>query len=91
MAHPVELGSSPFFLRSLWLTTNNQKSERHAIRCDRQQLFPMTVERCGSRHVTLDDIFVAQIGSAGSTRRLIELAVKDIVGQVTIFHTADVA
>jgi len=52
MAHPVvvddELGASPFFLRSLWLTMNNQNSERHAICCDRQQVFPMTVERCGS-------------------------------------------
>jgi len=52
MAHPVvvddELGTSPFFLRSLWLTVNNQNSERHAICCDRQKVFPMTVERCGS-------------------------------------------
>ena len=52
MAHPVvvddELGASPFFLRTLWLTMNNQNSERHAICCDRQQVFPMTVERCGS-------------------------------------------
>jgi len=52
MAHPVvvddELSASPFFLRSLWLTMNKQNSERHAICCDRQQVFPMTVERCGS-------------------------------------------
>ena len=43
MAHPVvvddELGASPFFLRSLWLTMNNQNSERHVICCDRQQVF----------------------------------------------------
>ena len=52
MAHPVvvddELCASPFFLRSLWLTMNNQNSERHAVCCDRPQVFPMTVERCGS-------------------------------------------
>ena len=52
MAHPVvvddELGASAFFLRSLWLTMNNQNSERQTICCDRQQVFPMTVERCGS-------------------------------------------
>ena len=51
MAHPIvdyELGACPFFLRSLWLTMNNQNSERHAICCDRQQVFPVTVERCGS-------------------------------------------
>jgi len=52
MAHPVvvddELGASPFFLRSLWLTMHNQNSERHSICCDRQQVFPMTVERCVS-------------------------------------------
>ena len=50
--HPVvvddEIGASPFFLRSLWLTMNNRNSERHAICCDRQQVFPVTVERCGS-------------------------------------------
>ena len=38
-------------------------------------------------HVTLDDVFVAQFGSASSTRRVIELAVKDMLGQATIFHT----
>jgi len=52
MAHPVvvddELGASLFFLRSLWLTMNNQNSERQAICFDRQQVFPMTVERYGS-------------------------------------------
>ena len=52
MAHPVvvddDLGASPFFLSSLWLTMNNHNSERHAICCHRQQVFPMTVERCGS-------------------------------------------
>jgi len=36
MAHPVvvddELSASPFFLRSLWLTMNNQNSEaRHLL------------------------------------------------------------
>ena len=95
MAHPLvvddERGASPLFLRCLWLTMNNQNSERHAICCDRQQVFPMTVERCGTGHVTLDDVFVAQFGSASSTRRVIELAVEDILGQATIFHTVDVA
>jgi len=43
-----------------------------------------------ARHVTLDDVFVTQFGSASSTRRVIELAVEDI-GQATIFHTVDVA
>ena len=33
-----------------------------------------------ARHVTLDDVFVAQFGSASSTRRVIELAVEDILG-----------
>jgi len=51
----------------------------------------MTVERCEARHVTLDDVFVAQFGSASSTRRVIELAVEDTLGQATIFHTVDVA
>jgi len=46
------------------------------------------VEVC---HVTLDDVFVAQFGSASSKRRVIELAVEDILGQATIFHTVDVA
>ena len=44
-----------------------------------------------ARHVTLDDVFVAQFGSASSTRRVIELAVGDILGQATIFHSVDVA
>ena len=44
-----------------------------------------------ARHVTLDDVFVAKFGSASSTRRVIELAVEDILGQATIFHTVDVA
>ena len=44
-----------------------------------------------ARHVTLDDIFVAQFGSASSTRRVIELAVEDILGQATILHKVDVA
>ena len=30
-----------------------------------------------ARHVTLDGVFVAQFGSASSTRRVIELAVED--------------
>jgi len=44
-----------------------------------------------ARNVTLDDVFVAQFGSASSTRHVIELAEKDILGQATIFHTVDVA
>jgi len=44
-----------------------------------------------SRHVTLDDVFTAQFGSASSTRWVTELAVEDILGQATIFHTMDVA
>jgi len=44
-----------------------------------------------TRHVTLDDGFIAQFGSASSTRRVIEFAVEDILGQATIFHTMDVA
>ena len=44
-------------------------------------------------HVMLDDVFVAQFGSASSTRCVIELAVEDILGQATatIFHMVDVA
>jgi len=41
--------------------------------------------------VTLDDVFVTQLCSASSTRRIIELAVEDILGQATVFHTVDVA
>ena len=44
-----------------------------------------------SRLVALDDVFKAQFGSAGSTRRVIESAVEYILGQATIFHTLDVA
>ena len=44
-----------------------------------------------ARHVTLDDILVAQFGSAATTRRVIELTIEDILGQSTIFHTMDVA
>jgi len=52
VAHSVvdddEVGASPVFLCSLWLTMNNRNSERHAICCDWQQVFPRTVEICGS-------------------------------------------
>ena len=44
-----------------------------------------------ARHVTLDEGFITQFGSASSTRRVIELAVVNIFGQATIFHTVDVA
>jgi len=44
-----------------------------------------------ARHVTFDDVFIAQFGSASSTTRVIELAVEDIVGQATISHATDVA
>ena len=44
-----------------------------------------------ARHVTLDDVFIAQFGSVSSTRRVIEFAAKDILGQATIFHTMDMA
>jgi len=96
MAHPVvdgdELGASPFFLCSLWLTMNNRNSVRHAICCDRQQVFPVTAWRnVETRHVTLDDVFIGQFGSASSRRRVIELAVEGILGRATIFHTMDVA
>ena len=39
-----------------------------------------------ARYVTLDDVFVAQFGSASSARRVIKFAVKDILGQSTISH-----
>jgi len=76
------------FLRSLWLTMNNHKSERHAICCD---LSPRLWRDVQARHVTLDDVFTAQFGSASPTSRVIELTVEDILGQATTFHTMDVA
>ena len=93
MTHPVvddeELGASSFFLRGFKLIMNHRNSERHVICCDRQQVFPMRYVE--ARHVTLDDVFIAQFGSASSTRRVIELTVEDILGQATMFHTVDVA
>jgi len=95
MAHPVvvddELGASPFFLRSLWLTMNNQNSESTPSVAIGSKCFPWLWRDVEAHHVTLDDVFVAQFGSASSTRRVIELAVEDILGQATIFHTVDVA
>ena len=44
-----------------------------------------------ARHVTLDDVFIAQFASASSKRRVIELTVEDILGQTTIFHMMDMA
>jgi len=41
-------------------------------------------------HVVLDNVFVAQFGSASSMRCIIELPIEDILGQTTIFHTVDV-
>jgi len=44
-----------------------------------------------ARHITLDDAFVAQFGSASSSKHVIELAIEDSLGQATIFNTMDVA
>jgi len=39
----------------------------------------------------LDDVFMAQFGSARSTRGIIEFAVEDMLGQVAISHMMHVA
>ena len=44
-----------------------------------------------ARRVTLDDVFIAQFGSASSSKHVIELAIEDSLGQATIFNTMDVA
>jgi len=107
MAHPAvgddELGASPIFMGSLWLSMNNGKSERHACCCCDRQLLRSAVVAIGSEcfpglwrdveasHVTLDDIFIAQFESASSTRRVIELAAEDILGHISIRHGDAVA
>ena len=44
-----------------------------------------------ARHATLDDVLIVQLGSSSCARRIIEFAVKDILGQAAIPHTMDVA
>jgi len=39
---------------------NNRHSERHVICCDRQKCFPGLWRDVEARHVTLDDVFIAQ-------------------------------
>ena len=53
--------------------------------------FPWLWRDVEAHHASLDDIFIAQFGSTSSTRRVIELAAEDILGQATIFHMMDVA
>jgi len=45
--------------------------------------------REGDRPPWILPCFIAQFGSARGTRRVIELAVEDILGQATIFHKMD--
>jgi len=60
---------------------NNRNSQSHTNCCNRQQVFPRTVEETGeAHHVTSNDVFISQFGSTSSTRRVIELAVEDILG-----------
>ena len=67
-----------------WITKTQRGTPSVAIGSNCFPWLWRDVEAC---HVTLDDVFVAQFGSASSTRRVIELAVKDMLGQATIFHT----
>ena len=70
-----------------WITETQRGTPSVAIG---SKCFPWLWRDVEACHVTLD-VFVAQFGSASSTRRVIELAVEDILGQATIFNTVDVA
>jgi len=84
MAHPIvgddELGASPLLLCSLWLTVNSRNSEARHLSRSAASVSPGLWRNVEARHVTLDDVFIAQFGSASSTRRVIEFAVNGILG-----------
>ena len=61
-----------------WITKTQRGMPSVAIG---SECFPWLWRDVEARHVTLDDDFVAQFGSASSTRRVIELAVEDILGR----------
>ena len=68
---------------------NIRHSGRHAICRGKRQVFPGTGEMWKVSHVSPDDVLVAQL--AGSARRVIEFAVKDILGACDHSHTTSVA
>jgi len=71
---------------SLFVTQGGTPSVAVSSKC-----FPGPGRDVEASHVTHDDVFITQFGSASSTKRIIELAVKDILGQAIMPHTMDVA
>jgi len=77
VARPVvvddELLASQFFCVVCgwqWMTKTQRGTPSVAIG---SKCFPWLWRDVETRHVTLDDVFIAQFGSASSTRRVIEL------------------
>jgi len=71
-----------------WIAVTQKVTPSVAIS---SQCFPGLQGDVETQYVTQDNVFVVQFRSVSSARHIIELAIKDMLRQVTVSHTMDMA